>query len=162
MGRSPAFHVMEPLVLYLDLDVQLSVLVPNLLVGAANDYKGWETILDTKCRLLLIGKLWLCCKAWKTIVDRSVEYNPLRLAQHDYSMCPNALLRLCLPHEHNLVKFFQLNFMLFSLSRHVTSKISKRIIMSDLRDLSLRYLAKLRNESEGCCGAVEIYGMIFE
>jgi hypothetical protein len=35
-GKSRESHIMEPLVLYLDLDVQLSVLVPNLLVGAAN------------------------------------------------------------------------------------------------------------------------------
>ena len=56
---------MEPLVLYLHLDVRLSVLVPNLLVGAANDYTGWERALDTKCCLLVIGKLRLCCKAWK-------------------------------------------------------------------------------------------------
>ena len=32
--RSRASHDMEPLVLYLDLDVQLSNLVSNLLVGA--------------------------------------------------------------------------------------------------------------------------------
>ena len=77
-------------------------------------------------------------------------------------MGPNALPMLCLPRKHNLVKLFQLNFMLFSQSRHATSTISRRILMSDLKDLSLRSLAKLRSELEGCWGAVEIYGMIFE
>jgi hypothetical protein len=46
-GRSRESHVMDPLVLYLDLDVQFSVLVPNLLVVAANVDTGRETILDT-------------------------------------------------------------------------------------------------------------------
>jgi hypothetical protein len=86
MERLRASHVMEPLVLDLDLDVQLSVLVPNLVVGAAKDYTGRERALDTKRRLLVIGKLRLCCKAWKTILDKSVEYIALCLAAHEYSM----------------------------------------------------------------------------
>jgi hypothetical protein len=90
-----------------------------------------------------------------------VEYNALRLAAHKYSMGPHALPELCLPRKHNLVKLFKLNFMLFSMNRHATSKISKRIMRSDLGDLSLRSLAKLRTEFEGCYGAVEIYGMFF-
>ena len=36
VGRSHQYHAIKPLVLYLDLDVQLSVLISNLLVGAAN------------------------------------------------------------------------------------------------------------------------------
>lgn len=148
-----------PHVLHLDLDVQLSVLVPNLVVGAAKDFTSRERAFDTKRRLLVIGKLRLCCKAWKGIVDSSVEYNALRLAAHEYSMGPHALPQLCLPREHNLVKLFKLNFMLFSQSRHLNPKISKRILRSDLGDLSLRSLAKLRDALEGCYGAVEIYGM---
>ena len=148
-----------PHVLHVDLDVQLSVLVPNLVVGAAKNYTGWERAFDTKRRLLVIGKLRLCCNAWNKIVDSSVEYNALRLAAHEYSMGPHALPHLCLSREHNLVKLLKLNFMLFLESRHVTSKISKRILRSDLGDLSLRSLAKLRDEFEGCYGAVEIYGM---
>ena len=161
-GRSCAFHVIEPLVLYPNLDIQLSVLVPNLLVGAANDYTCRETVLDTQRHLSLIHNWRLCCKAWKTIVDKSVEYNALRLAQHGYSIGPNALPMVCLPHEHNLIKLFQMNFMLFSLSRHATTKIYRLIFMSDLGDLSLRSLAKLRNELEGCWCAEEFYGMKFE
>ena len=42
VGRSHQHHAMEPLVLYLDPDVQLSVLVPNFLVGAANVDIGAE------------------------------------------------------------------------------------------------------------------------
>ena len=100
------FHVMVPHVLHLDLDVQLSVLVPNIVVGAAKDYTGRERAFDTKRRLLVIGKLRLCCKTWKIIVDSTVEYNTLRLAAHEYSIGPSALPELCLPREHNLVKFF--------------------------------------------------------
>jgi hypothetical protein len=95
------------------------------------------------------------------IVDSSVEYNALRLAAHEYSMGPHALPKLCLLRDHNLVKLFKLNFMLFSKSRHVTSKISKKILRSDLGDLSLRSLTKLMIELEGCYGATEFYGMFF-
>ena len=53
--------MMEPLALYLDLDVQLKVLVPNLLVGATNVDMGAEIALDTQRRLSLIHNLRLCC-----------------------------------------------------------------------------------------------------
>jgi hypothetical protein len=76
-------------------------------------------------------------------------------------MGPYGIPHLCLPREHNLVKLFKLNFMLFSESRHVTSKISKRILRSDLDDLSLRSLAKLRTELEACYSEENIYGMFF-
>ena len=59
------------------------------------------------------------------------------------------------------MKLFKLNFMLFSESRHVTSKISNKILRSELGDLSLQSLAKLRNELESCYGAVEFSGMSF-
>ena len=78
-------------VLHLDVVVQLSVLVPNLVLGAAKDYNGRERAFETKRCLLVIGKLRLCCKAWKRIVDGSVEYNALCLAAHEYSMGPHAL-----------------------------------------------------------------------
>jgi hypothetical protein len=120
--KTRKFHVIIPHVFHLDVDVQLSVLVPNLVLGAAKDLIGWERAFETKRRLLVIGKLRLCCKAWKIIVDNIVEYNALRLAAHEYSMGPHALPELYLPREHNLVKLFKLNFMLFSKSRHVTSK----------------------------------------
>jgi hypothetical protein len=88
---------MEPLVLYLDLDVQLKIFVPNLLVGDAKVDMGPHTALDTQLCLLLIHSLRLSYKAWKTIVDKSVEYNALRLAQYEYAMCPNDVKRVCLP-----------------------------------------------------------------
>ena len=153
---------MEPFILYLNLDVQLSVLVPNLLVGAANVDMGRDTVLDTQCRLSLIHNLRLCCKAWKTVVDKNVEYNALRLAQYEYAMGPNVDFRVCLPREHKLITHFQMNLMWFSQSRHVNSGISRRILMSDLGDLSLRNLAKLRDELGMSFCAVEFYGMIFE
>jgi hypothetical protein len=90
-----------------------------------------------------------------------VEYNALRLAQHE-SMGPNGVPRVCLIREHNFIHQFQMNSLWFSHSRHVTSKISRRILMSDLGDLSMRSLAKLKDELESCWCAVEIYGMIFE
>ena len=92
--------------LYLDLDVQLSVLVPNILVGAANDYTGRDAVLDTQRCLSLIHDLKLCCKAWKTI-DKNVEYNALRLAQHEYCMGPNALPMVYLSCKHNSSNYFK-------------------------------------------------------
>ena len=96
-GRSRASHVMEPLVLYLDLHVQLFVLVPILLVGAAKDDVGAVSTLDTRRHLMLIRKLRLCCKAWKTIVDKNAEHNALRLAQYEYTMCPKEVKWACFP-----------------------------------------------------------------
>ena len=161
-GRSRESHVMEPLILYLDLDMQLLVLVPNLLVRAANVDMGQDTILDSQRRLSLIHDLRLCCKAWKIVVDKSVEYNAFRLAQHEYAMGSNVNFRVCLPREHNLITQFQINLMWFSQSRHNSSRISRKILMSDLGDLSLRNLAKLRDELEMSFCAMEFYGMIFE
>jgi hypothetical protein len=80
-AKTLKFVVIVPHVLYLDLDVQLSILVlTNIkVVGAAKDYTGRERAFDTQRRLLVIeAKLRLCCKAWKMIVDSSVEYNALR------------------------------------------------------------------------------------
>jgi hypothetical protein len=74
---------MEPLALNLDLDVQLKVFVPNLLIGAANMDTGAESALDIQLCLLLIYSLRLSCKAWKTIVDKCAEYNALHLAQYE-------------------------------------------------------------------------------
>ena len=138
---------MEPFVLYMDQDVQLTVFVPNLLVGAANVYMGAETALDTQLRLLLVHGLKLSCKAWKTIVDKIAKFNALCLAQYEYAMGPNALIRVCLLREHNLITQFQQIIMWFSHSRHVNSRISRRIFLSDLGDLSLRKLAALRMNS---------------
>ena len=55
-----------------------------------------------------------------------------------------------------------MNFILFSLSQHVSTRISKRILMSDLGDLSMPSLAKLRNELKGCLCAEEFYDMKIE
>ena len=160
-AKTRRFVLDVPHVLELDPDVQLSVLVPNLVLGAAKDLIGRERAFETKRRLVLIGKLRICCKAWKSIVDSTVEYNALRLAAHEFRMGPHGIPELCLPREHNLVKLFKLNFKLFSESRHVTSNLSQRILRSELRDLSLRSLAKLRTELEASYGAVHIYGLFF-
>jgi hypothetical protein len=160
-AKTRRFVLDVPHVLELDPDVQLSVLVPNLVLGAAKDLIGRERAFETKRRLVLIGKLRICCKAWKNIVDSTVEYNALRLAAHEFKMGPHGIPELCLPREHNLVKLFKLNFQLFSESRHVTSKLSQRILRSELRDLSLRSLAKLRTELEASYGAENIYGLFF-
>jgi hypothetical protein len=160
-AKTRRFVLDVPHVLELDPDVQLSVLVPNLVLGAAKDLIGRERAFETKRHLVLIGKLWICCKAWKSIVDSTVEYNALRLAAHEFKMGPYGIPELCLPREHNLVKLFKLNFKLFYESRHVTSNLSQRILRSELRDLSLRSLAKLRTELEGSYGAVHIHGLFF-
>ena len=66
--------------------MQLSVLVPNLVLDAAKNFIGRERAFKTKHCLVLIGNLRLCCKAWKMIVDSTVEYNVLLLAAHEHSM----------------------------------------------------------------------------
>ena len=137
VGRLRQYHAMKPLVLYVDLVVQLSVLVPNLLVGAANVNMGAESVLDTKLRLSLKHNLRLCCKAWKTIMDKSAEYNAFRLAQYEYAMCPYEVKWACLPRKHNLIRKFRLNMMWLSRSRHISSKFSRRIFMSDLGDFGI-------------------------
>jgi hypothetical protein len=91
-------------------------------------------------------------------VNSTVEYNALYLAAHEYSMSPHALPELCLPREHNLVKLFKLNFMLFLKSRHVTLQEDSEV---GLGDLSLRSLTKLRTKLEGYYGATDFYGMFF-
>ena len=80
----------------MELDVQSTVFVPNLLVGVIKVDMGVETALDTQLRLLLIHSLRLSYKAWKTIVNKSAEYNALHLAQYEYVMCPNEVKRVCL------------------------------------------------------------------
>jgi hypothetical protein len=62
-AKTCRFHIIVPHVLHLDVDVQLSVLVPNLVWGAAKDCNGRERAFETKRRLLVIDKLRLCCKA---------------------------------------------------------------------------------------------------
>jgi hypothetical protein len=107
-AKTRRFVLDVPHVLQLDLDVQLAVLVPNLVLGTVKDLIGRERAFKTKRRLVLIGKLRICCKAWKSIVDSIVEYNALRLAAHEFRMGPHGIPQLYLPHEHNLVKFFKL------------------------------------------------------
>ena len=94
-------------------------------------------------------------------MDKSVEYNALRFAQYEYVMCPNDVIRVCLPREHNLITQFQQKLMWFSRSRHVSSICLRRILISDLGDLCLQKLAKLRDELEMSFCAVEFYGMSF-
>ena len=82
------------------------------------------------------------------IVDNTMEYDALCLVAHEYFMDPYALPQLCLPRKHNLVKLFKFNFMLLSKNWHITSKNSQRIPRSNLGNLSLRSLTKLRDELE--------------
>jgi hypothetical protein len=81
-AKTRRFIIIVPHVLQLDLDVQLSVLVPNLVLDAAKDLIGRERAFETKRRLVLIGKLRLCCKAWKMILNSTMKYNALHLAVH--------------------------------------------------------------------------------
>ena len=62
-AKTRKFVVIVPHVLQLDVNVQLSVQVPNLVLGATKDFIGRERAFETKRRLVLIGKLRLCCKA---------------------------------------------------------------------------------------------------
>ena len=146
---------MEPLVLYMNQDIQ------NLLVGVAKVEMGAKKALDIQLRLLLIHNLRLSCKAWKTIVNKITEHNALRLAQYEYVRSLKDVIRVCLPRGHNLITQFQHNLMWFSCNRHVSSKFLRKILMSDLGDLSLQKSAKLRDELEMSLCAVEFYGMSF-
>jgi hypothetical protein len=112
---------MEPLVLDLDQNAQLDVLVPNLLVGAAKVNLGAETARNTLIRLQTMHKMRLACKTWKTVVDRSTEYNALSLAEYDCIMWPNDWRRRFMTREYNIVTQFQENMKWFSKSRHVTT-----------------------------------------
>ena len=136
LGKIPPIPCDGPLVLYLNTNIQLKVFVPNLLEGAAKAAMGAETAFDTQLRLLLIHNLRLYCKALKTIVNKSVEYNAFRLAQYEYAMYSHDVIRVCLPREHNLITQFQQNLMWCSRSRYVSSKISRRSLISDLGDLN--------------------------
>ena len=53
-------------------------------------------------------------QSMETIVDKSVEYNALCLAQHEYAMGPNGVRSMCLIREYNLIHQFQMNLMWFS------------------------------------------------
>ena len=145
-----------PHVLQLDVDMQLSVLVPNLVLGAAKNLIGREGAFETRRRLILIGKFMLCCKVWKRLVDSTLEYNALRSAQHEYAMDPNVAIWACFPREHNLITQFQMNLMSFLQSRYITSNFLQRILTLDLGYLVLRSLTKLRDELEMSHCAVEL------
>lgn len=80
---------MEPLVLDLDQDVQLEMFVPNMVVGDMKVDLGAETAMDTLLRLQAMHNMRLSCKAWRTIVDKSNEYNALRLAEYDCAIWLN-------------------------------------------------------------------------
>ena len=153
--------MLEPLVLDLDKDVQLTMFVPNLLVGAAKVDMGAETPVDTQLSLLVIHSLRLTCKAWKTMVDKSAEYNALRLVEYEYTMWPNDIKKVCLARKHYPITQFQENLKWFSNSRHVSSQDSRKILMANLGDFTLQKLVVLRDELEMSFCAVEFYGMSF-
>ena len=108
-------------VLYLDEQVQLEVLVPNILVGAANVELGGESSRHTLLRLWTIHNLRLVCKAWKSVVDKSTEYNALRLAEYNYAIYPNHMTTRFMSIENNIVNLFQENMKCFTKSRHVST-----------------------------------------
>ena len=152
---------MEALVLDLDQNAQLEVLVPNLLVGAAKVNLGANTAAGTLLRLQAMLKMRLSCKAWKTIVDRSTQYNALRLAEYDCTMWPNDWRRRFMTREHNIVTQFQENMEWFSKSRHISTRVPRRILRAGLGDLTLWELDGLREALEASFYAVEFYGMRF-
>ena len=47
-AKTHKFHVIVPYVLHLDLHVELFVLVPNLVLGAAKNFIGRERAFETK------------------------------------------------------------------------------------------------------------------
>jgi hypothetical protein len=152
---------MEAFVLDLDQNAQLEVLVPNLLVGATKVNLGAETAADTLLRLQAMHKMRLCCKTWKAVVDKSTEYNALRLAEYECARWPYDWRRRFMTREYNIVTQFQENMMWFSKSRHVSTRVSKKILRARLEDLTLPELDGLREALEMSFYAVEFYGMSF-
>ncbi len=108
-------------VLYLNEQVHLEVLVPNFLLGAANvDLYGASSRI-TQLRLQTIHNLRLVCKAWKLVVDKSIEYNALRLAKYNYAIYPYQKTMRFMSFENNIVNLFQENMKCFTKSRHVST-----------------------------------------
>ena len=154
-------YTMEALVLDLDENAQLEVLVLNLLVGASKVNLGAETAAGTLLRLQAMHKMRLSCKTWKVVVDKSIEYNALCLAEYNCAMWPNDWGRRYMSREYNIVTQFRENMMWFSKSRHVTTRVSRRILRARLEDLTLPELDGLREVLEMSFYAVEFYGMSF-
>jgi hypothetical protein len=80
--RYSQFQTMPALQLDLDEEVQVEVLVPNMLVRASTVDLGAESPTTTLLRLHAMHNMRLSCKAWKVVVDKSTEYNALRLAEY--------------------------------------------------------------------------------
>ena len=90
-------RTMPRTVLFLDKQVQLEVLVPNILVGAANlDFCGQSSRMNL-IQLRTIHTLRLVCEAWKYVVDQSTEYNAFSLAEYNYAIYPYQKTIRCQP-----------------------------------------------------------------
>jgi hypothetical protein len=89
---------------------------------------GAETPGEILHRLQAMHTMRLTCSSWKTVVDRSTEYNALRLAEYDCAMWPNDWRRRYSPREYNIVTQFQENMVWFSRSRHLTTRVPRRIL----------------------------------
>ena len=131
-------------VLYLDEQVQQEVLVPNILVGAANVDLCGQSSRMTLIRLRTIPTLRLVCKAWKFVVDQSTEYNALRLAEYNYAIYPYQKTIRFMFIENNIVDLFQENMKHFTKSRHVSTRLPRKILRARLEDLTLEQLDRLR------------------
>ena len=148
-------------VLYLNEQLQLEVLVPNILVGAANvDLCGQSSRINL-IQLRTIHTLRVVCKAWKSVVDKSTEYNALRMAEYNYAIYPYQKTIRFMSIENNIVDLFQENMKCFTKSRHVSTTLSREILRARLEDLTLLQLDRLREKLELSYYAVELYGMIF-
>ena len=75
---------MPLLVLYLDEQIQLEVLVPNILVCTTNVDLCGKSSKIILLRLRTIHTMRLVCKTWKLVVDKNIEYNVLRVAEYNY------------------------------------------------------------------------------
>lgn len=146
----------------LEGNAQLEVLVPNLLVGCSQVELGAETLAEILHRLQAMHTMRLTCRSWKAVVDRSTEYNALRLAEYDCAMWPNDWRRMYSPCEYNIVTQFQENMVWFSMSRHLTTRVFRRILQTRLEDLTLLELDGLREALEMSFHAVELYSVSFQ
>ena len=153
---------MPLLVLYLDEQIQLEVLVPNILVCTTNVDLCGKSSKIILLRLRTIHTMRLVCKTWKLVVDQNIEYNVLRVAEYNYWIQHYQKTMRFMSIENNIVEFvFQENMKCFTKSRHGSINLSRKIFRVRLEELTWPQLDRLKETLEMLFYAVELYGMMF-
>lgn len=82
---------MHPPVLDLDEYLQPQILDLNIMLGVAHAMFGEDTTMQILHQLCLRNIIMFACKAWKILVDMSMEYNALHAVEYNCNMRPNDL-----------------------------------------------------------------------